>query len=522
MKTQNSLHRVFLFLALFIGSVAFCTAQNIGRIAVLPFTGGSRDEGDGIAELFSFTPQIMRNFTVIPRTTITNAIEKEQNFQLSGMTDADTMARLGNQFGANYVMAGSITSLGSSRLLIISIVKIDVIQQVAGAYLEYKSMDDFNNGNVIEKMAAELVLLMKRDTSKTDKLAVLPVHFSGGANEREGDALAQVLSIYLIQNGKYAVYPRTKTLQQVQDEYKTQLSGRTRDSEAVSLGRGVNPQYVLSIASRRIGTANRFNAAVIDLESGEQVDGGTEPYATLTDGINAMDFLAKRLSGVQITDRERNRRTASVTSTADAEERARQKEETDKEKARQAEEDSKKRQAATDKFLRSSGIGFAGSLGGGINDESGGLSAGVDIGLQLSRYFVLQSGFRVLQDMDNPVSETIATQTIIQIPVLAKLNIVPFPSSSVIGGMSFFTISPYAGIGINIYSFDRDTAVQSPSQLSFIAGIEACLSFWLIAYQYNRDFSDTMYSFKGGSFSYLGERHIVYAGLRFLIPFRRN
>jgi hypothetical protein len=84
--------------------------------------GGSQDERDGIAELFSFTPQIMRNFTVIPRTTITRAIEQEQSFQLSsGMTDADTMARLGNQFGANYVMAGSITSLGNSRLLIVSI-----------------------------------------------------------------------------------------------------------------------------------------------------------------------------------------------------------------------------------------------------------------------------------------------------------------------------------------------------------------------------------------------------------------
>ena len=121
-QTTYSLHRTLLFLVLFIVSVMFCTAQNIGRIAILSFNGGSQDERDGIAELFSFTPQIMRNFTVIPRTTITKAIETEQSFQLSsGMTDADTMARLGNQFGANYVMAGSITSLGNSRLLIVSI-----------------------------------------------------------------------------------------------------------------------------------------------------------------------------------------------------------------------------------------------------------------------------------------------------------------------------------------------------------------------------------------------------------------
>jgi len=307
MKTKRRLNHAFLFLALFINTAMFCLAQNMGRIAILSFNGGSQDERDGIAELFSFTPQIMSNFTVIPRTTITSAINKEQNFQTSsGMTDTDTMVRLGNQFGANYVMAGSIASLGNSRLLIVSIVKIDVIQQVAGAFLEYKSLDDFNkDGTIIEKMATDFMSLMKKPTGSMNKLAVLPVQFSGGVNEQEGDALAQLLSIYLIQNGKYAVYPRTKTLEQVQKEYATQLSGITRDKEAVSLGRGINPQYVLSIASRKIGTVNRFNVSVIDLEGGNQIAGETEPYATLSDGINAMNFIAKKLSGIQVSERER-------------------------------------------------------------------------------------------------------------------------------------------------------------------------------------------------------------------------
>jgi hypothetical protein len=312
MKLQNSFYRIFLFLVLLIGSAMFCMAQNMGKIAILPFNGGSPDENDGIAELFSFTPQIMNNFTTIPRTTITKAIEKEQGFQSSsGMTDADTMAHMGNQFGANYVMAGSITSLGSSKLLIVSIVKIDVIQQIAGAFLQYNSLDDLNkNETVIGKKAEELVMLMKKDTSKMDKLAVLPVQFSGGVNEGDGDALAQLLSIYLTQTGKYAVYPRTKTLEQVQSEYATQKSGKTRDGEAVSIGRGINPPYVLSIISRKIGTANRFNASVIDLEGGHQVTGGTEQYATLSDGITAMDTAGAEAKARQRQEAEREREEA--------------------------------------------------------------------------------------------------------------------------------------------------------------------------------------------------------------------
>jgi hypothetical protein len=197
--------------------------------------------------------------------------------------------------------------------------------KVAGAFLVYDSLDDFNkDGTLIEKMAGELVSLVKKDTGKTEKLAVLPVDFAEGANKQEGDALAQLLSIYLIQNGKYAVYPRTKTLEQVQNEYTTQLSGITRESEVTALGRGVNPQYVLSIISRRIGTSNRFNASVLNLEGGDQTAGDTEQYAALSDGIYAMDFLAKRLSGVEITEQERSGRLSSL----DAAERERQWEET--------------------------------------------------------------------------------------------------------------------------------------------------------------------------------------------------
>jgi hypothetical protein len=255
----------------------------------------------------------MGGFTVIPRTAVTRAISAEQGFQLSGMTDSETITRLGNQFGADYVMAGSITSLEKSKLLIVSIVKIDVIQQVAGAFLVYNTLDELNkNKALIEKMAGELASLMKKDTGKMDKLAVLPVEFAGGANKEEGDVLAQLLSIYLIQNGKYAVYPRTKTLEQVQSEYKTQLSGITRESEAAAIGRGVNPQYVLSTVSRMIGSSKRFNASVINLEGGDQTAGDSEQYSTLRDGLYAMGFLAKKLSGVQITEQERNRRLSSM------------------------------------------------------------------------------------------------------------------------------------------------------------------------------------------------------------------
>ncbi|MDR0722419.1 MAG: hypothetical protein LBF75_06440 [Treponema sp.] len=65
-------------------------------LAILPFTGGIGEDGETIAELFSFEKELTAVFTPVPRTSITLAIRNEQGFQMSsGMTDPDTIAALG-------------------------------------------------------------------------------------------------------------------------------------------------------------------------------------------------------------------------------------------------------------------------------------------------------------------------------------------------------------------------------------------------------------------------------------------
>jgi len=506
------LNQLFLLIVLFIVPVLYCAAQNASqqsRIAILSFSGGSIDERDGIAELFSFTPQMMQNFTVIPRTTITNALSKEQSFQnSSGMTDADTIARLGNQFGANYVMAGSITSLGSSNLLIVSIVRIDVIQQVAGDYIIYNTLDDLvKNQSIIHKMADNLISIMQQDTNNLQRLAVVPVQFTGDVNKADGDALAQLLSIHLIRAGKYAVYPRTQSLEQVQKEYTTQWSGVTRDNQAVALGRATNPEYVLSIVSRKIGSVNTFNASVIDLEGGNQIDGLSEQYANLSDGIDAMDFVARQLSGVQVTGKERSRRTANVSSAANAEERE------------------AARKEASDKLLRKTAFIADGWFGFRINDSSSETprySGGVLLGLRYG-WFGLQTGINILGTKNTVsvagVDENI-TLTVFQLPVLATLRLNLFEN--------FIYFAPYAGIGFNLSSYtdNKDLDVQSLSNMSFIGGANIGMTLLFmkafLGIQYNRDISDNVIQYSGGEYKYQNSIINFTLGISFDIPFRKD
>ncbi len=510
----HNIKRVLLLLLLFAVSAMFCMAQHAGRIAILPFTGASLDEGDGIAELLSYTRQMADAFTIIPRTTITNAMLAEQNFQYSGMTDADTMVELGNQFGADYVMSGIITSLGSSNLLIVSIIKIDIIKQVAGAYITYRSLEDFvNNDTILENLAEEIITMMDNDSQNSHKLAVVPVQFASDMNKQEGDALAQLLSIFLIQDGTYDVYPRTQTLEQVQREYNNQWSGRTREDEQVELGRGENPQYVLSIRSRRIGTADTFNASIIELEGGNQIIGTSQPYSSLNDGIHAMKLLSRRLSGTaesgeERAAREREERALEKQMAASAAARA---------KAEAAAEAAAKREAAGDSFLKKSGINISGWFGISMNladtknagDEADmPFSGGGMLELRLFSWFGLQTGFSVIQKTVPSdiqfMPDTIVTT--LQVPVLAKINI------SFLGALLF---SAYGGLGLNLSSSTNEGDIEDFPATSLILGLEGGMRHnnlnTMMGFQYNHDFGDPIRE----------NTLLLYFGVGWYIPFRK-
>jgi hypothetical protein len=270
------------------------------HLAILPFTGGKDREGETIAEWFSFNRELNQVFSIIPRTDINQAIGAEHRFQMgTGMTDPDTIAAIGRQAGANYVVAGYMSTLGSRKLLIISILKIDDLRLIAGDIQTYVREEEIENK--LPGMARNIIAAVHHDSSRLDKLSVPRVKLDDTKTDpRVADTLAQILSICLIRSGKYQVYPRTGTLEQVQAEYNTQLSGDTADEQIVDMGRGDNPRLVLSVKTGWVGNLNVFNASVLNLETGVQMIGGSVKYTSLNNGIYAMETLVQELTGVKV------------------------------------------------------------------------------------------------------------------------------------------------------------------------------------------------------------------------------
>jgi hypothetical protein len=87
-------------------------------------------------------------------------------------------------------------------------------------------------------------------------------------------------------------------LEQVKAEYDIQNSGITADDSKVDMGKGENPEFVLSVTARHLGSQNMFIASIINLESGVQSTGGSENYESLNDGMETMERLAQTLTEV--------------------------------------------------------------------------------------------------------------------------------------------------------------------------------------------------------------------------------
>jgi hypothetical protein len=269
--------------------------------------------------------------------------------------------------------------------------------------------------------------------------------------------------------------------------------------------------------------------------------GESEQYASLSDGISAMEFLAMKLSGREVSERERKRRTRAVEEGRSAEAQAAK----DAEKARAW-------AAARNKFLKNSGIAFGSSLGFGVGgtsmkrvlDESGnttingvkyettlGFFGSGDIELYLCRYLGIQTGINLVTDYAPYTppgeEEQYAKVSFIQIPILVRLNfsILSFFNFSLNGREGIYIVA-FGGLGMNaLVTSTSNAASADPGKRSLIFGGEAGLSgqnFGLFAgYRWNGGFDGGSVTANGVSYDYSRGSHTIYLNAKYSLPFRR-
>ena len=289
--------KIVILIILIMAILSPLSAQNRPRLAILPFTGGVGNDGETIAMLIGNQAELRNAFTTVPRTGNVEAVMREQRFQRSGLTDSDTIAQLGRQMNAEYVVSGHIQQLGTRRLVLISIVHVESLQQIAGDYKEYTDISEIRA--YLPDMVRKIVAASRQDTSRLSRLAIAPFHImSGGVNERDAEVLAHIMAVEIANSGRYAVLPRTSTIESAMREHSIQRSGITDPASIRRIGQATNAAFVLAGTITSLGSMNLFLAQIINVETGEQVEGGDEEYRNITDGLNKMQVLSRTLTGI--------------------------------------------------------------------------------------------------------------------------------------------------------------------------------------------------------------------------------
>jgi hypothetical protein len=300
-------------------------------------------------------------------------------------------------------------------------------------------------------------------------------------------------------------------LDAIRAELKFQWSGEVSDASAQEIGQMLGAQTIVSGAVTEVGNEYRIQVRALSVQT------------AAVQGLNSKNVSKK---GPIVT--------ALTTAVADA-------------AAREAknEENARKKEAATDAFLRRSGFNFGGWLGlSGLENSTTKVSGGADIELRIY-YFGLMTGVQFFQDLDDQIlelagesdkedkKETLVIRTMLQIPVVAQITL-PIP---IFEGLY---IAGYGGIGVNVKLSDGDTVKKpDPSLLSFIVGGDLGISFdnlqIYLGYQFNRDLSASSYTYEYTDnrtnpsspaktikqADYTGQRSMLTLGIKYFVPFRR-
>lgn len=105
-------------------------------IAVVSIASKDIDSVEFVLDELAYVIVSSGNFKVVDRKSL-DAIQAEQNFQSSGEVDDDSAVSIGKLLGANIVITGSITGVGSTRRLRLKALDVKTAEIVAMASEAY-------------------------------------------------------------------------------------------------------------------------------------------------------------------------------------------------------------------------------------------------------------------------------------------------------------------------------------------------------------------------------------------------
>jgi TolB-like protein len=243
------------------------------KVLVLNFTAESLALSNYLVDEITVRLVNSNNFTVVDRRDL-DIIRQEMNFQMSGEVSDETAAGIGKKIGAQSIIFGSMERAGSLYHLRIRTIEVETakIQAIRNnlieedallAVLAGKGGRTNTTGQPIGWVLQEASDYLIERIPVNSKIAVFNIKTK---NEDLSNYINDSISESLVNSGKFTVVDR-HNLDLLKAELDFQYSGEANEETAVSIGKKIGAQSIITGMVEELGELYRLQIRSIDVET---------------------------------------------------------------------------------------------------------------------------------------------------------------------------------------------------------------------------------------------------------------
>lgn len=197
------------------------------------------------------------------------AVSKEHEYERTGEVDDEQIAKLGAQFGIQYICVVSVLDVWDNEKYITSRILDVTSAEVIGSCSSNGSISD---GGALMTALNDLTKKMNKvlDYSKESQTKRVAVYVSKTGNKNIDIILGDQLVAGFARSGEYIAVERTNAfLKQIKKESGYQQEGNVSDEDLLRLGKRFGVQYVCVAQTIPWGGAYFISSRLVDVETAE-------------------------------------------------------------------------------------------------------------------------------------------------------------------------------------------------------------------------------------------------------------
>jgi formylglycine-generating enzyme required for sulfatase activity len=240
------------WLPLFFLTAFMAYAETKPTLTIMSFTAESNAGEEALMVLLARAPEIRNAF---------NLVASDDSFEkilLNIPTDAseDTLKTL---FHADYAIVVQTERVGSGNIAFLSMIDTGTMRLLSGDYRKFIEIKELRSAlpEIIGRFTRAT-----RESPDVPKLVFLP--FYTGVNGLSAETVKYATAIELANNGKYAVFPWSVSINKLDPAAPHPYSGIVNFEQVKRIGTAINAPYILKGDILSLGTVNLLLASVLN------------------------------------------------------------------------------------------------------------------------------------------------------------------------------------------------------------------------------------------------------------------